>query len=217
MPASGDRARTRTLAYAVCLIAAPLAGLAAAAVAPARRHDSEEQLETIADNTGRFGLAVLLTLASLALLVVAVIALASRLDGRREGPVGAAFAFAGIVAASALTGIHWVDYHLAQLTARAVGVDLDERISSGSAYLLLTLVALGVSVGLIVLVAGLYRARELSPLFTGAVCAGAVLVPVGHIALEGGWARALQLVGYALLAVGLGGVGRGLLAEPSAD
>jgi hypothetical protein len=202
------------------MLAAPLLGFVAVAVAPEERTNAAEQLALVADSPARLGIGVLLSLVSLALLVVAVLGLVDVL-GRAEtayGSTGGVLALFGIVAAAALTGMHWIDYHLAKVPERDVAVDLESRITSGAAFALLSAVALATSVGLLVLAAGLLRRGAVGSWAPVAISAGAVLVPVGHLAAEGSAGKGLQLAGYAAFVAGLGAVGlfvvRGVAEHP---
>jgi len=190
------------------MVAAPVVGFMAIAIAPDERSNGAEQLETIADSPARFGFGVLLSLVSLALLVLAVIGLVRLLgaEASRYGSAGGTLALFGIVAAAALTGIHWVDYHLAKFPGRVVAIDLETRITSGGAFVLLSVIALATSLGLIVLAAGLFRRRVVAAWAPLALAVGAALVPIGHLAAEGGAGKAIQLVGYAALVAGFGAV-----------
>jgi hypothetical protein len=205
MVTDGDTRRVRP-AGLVSLVAAPLLAFIAAAIAPTLSDDAAERLNDVAEHTTRFGVSVLLTLAALAVFLVAAVALARAVRAQ----VAAVLAFVGVVAAAALTGINWVDYHLAKLPERPVGVDLEDRITSGAAYTLLEVAALAITVAVVLYAAGLMRRGAAGAATAGAIALGAVLVPIGGFLFEDASARALLLVGYGLLTVGFAVVARGL-------
>jgi hypothetical protein len=198
---------------AVSLILAPLLLLLAFAGHPADASTGADELRVVVAQTDRWNLVHLLFLLSMALFILAAVALLGQLrsGGAWYGLVGVALTVLGAVSFSGLFG--------AELAMGAMaGVPTDQRgglapgfaaIAQMQGPLAITYLGLGLPLGLVTFAVGLFRAR-VAPRWAG------VAVAVAACALVGGlFDNAVGAAGAALLLLGLGTVGLHLFSRPS--
>lgn len=194
------------------LILAPLAGLVGVIASPGLDSNELEWIANLAAGTDRAWIGSLLGLASVALGVFAVLALAHLLRERAPeyGDVGGAMALIGLVLATVYFGMVAMANEMARsAVAEATSAQLvNDALTSplGVASLFGSLLF---PVGLIVLAVGLYRAQA-APM-PSAVGLGlfAVAAAVGYLAFS----TPLLVAGFAVLTAALAPLGWQVLRE----
>jgi hypothetical protein len=201
----------KTLAGA-CMVVAPLVLLAAMVIHPASDMDEATQVATIADNLDAWYLAHLLALVSIALMVPAVLGLMHMLREREVafGHVGAGLAMLGLLAFTGIVAMELVLWQMAAGGDSREAVAVLERLNETAGIVVPFLfVSFGFSLGVACLAIGLYRARAVQSWMAVSVAGGAVLFGFA-MASAMNW---LAIVAAAFLVVGLGAIGRMVLAE----
>jgi hypothetical protein len=203
----------RTVA-GTCLIAAPLAGLAGTLIGPESETDAADQLAAIADNQDAFVITTVIGMVALVLLLPAVLGLLHLLRDRAValGHLGGSLALVGIVGLAALQGLGVV---LAETVTgdaeREQMVELVERVEDNAGFIVVLLMFLvGLNLGLILLAAAPWRA-QVAPAWVALAVVASVIV------LFLGTDKILGAIGFALLAVAFGWVGRAVLARSDDD
>lgn len=194
------------------LILAPLVGLIGAIVSPALDSDEQDWIGNLSAATDRAWTGSILGVASLALGVFAVLALAHMLRERAPeyGDIGGAMALIGMVLATIYFGMVAMANEMAR-SALAEGTAaqlVNDALTSpiGVASLIGALLFPG---GLLVLAVGLYRAQA-APVMT-AIGLGlfAVAMPVGYLAFS----TPVLVAGFAILFAALAPLGWAVLRE----
>ncbi|MEA2365876.1 MAG: hypothetical protein QOI32_1388 [Thermoleophilaceae bacterium] len=201
----------KTLAGA-CMVVAPLVLLAAMVIHPASDMDEATQVATIADNLDAWYLAHLLALVSIALMVPAVLGLMHMLREREVafGHVGGGLAMLGLLAFTGIVAMELVLWQMAAGGDSREAVAVLERLNETAGIVVPFLfVSFGFSLGVACLAIGLYRARAVQSWMAVSVAGGAVLFGFA-MASAMNW---LAIVAAAFLVVGLGAIGRMVLAE----
>lgn len=201
-------------AAAVSLIAAPLLGLPTSQIWPDNPIDPADRLGVIAENSGRYVAANLMTVLMIVLFVPAILGLVHLLRGRkpRLSHVGGALAGLGIVGWSGVTALTSIEVEMAKAADRAAMVDLAERFqSSVGPAVFLVMFLLGLFVGLIVLAIGLWRAGLVRAWVPIAVVAAVVIDVVASTE------QLAVAVVWGLLTAALGSVGLRVLRMSNAD
>ncbi|MEA2407204.1 MAG: hypothetical protein QOE69_1323 [Thermoleophilaceae bacterium] len=201
----------KTLAGA-CMVVAPLVLLAAMVIHPASDMDEATQVATIADNLDAWYLAHLLALISIALMVPAVLGLMHMLREREVafGHVGGGLAMLGLLAFTGIVAMELVLWQMAAGGDSREAVAVLERLNETAGIVVPFLfVSFGFSLGVACLAIGLYRARAVQSWMAVSVAGGAVLFGFA-MASAMNW---LAIVAAAFLVVGLGAIGRMVLAE----
>lgn len=201
----------KTLAGA-CMVVAPLVLLAAMVIHPASDMDEATQVATIANNLDAWYLAHLLALVSIALMVPAVLGLMHMLREREVafGHVGGGLAMLGLLAFTGIVAMELVLWQMAAGGDSREAVAVLERLNETAGIVVPFLfVSFGFSLGVACLAIGLYRARAVQSWMAVSVAGGAVLFGFA-MASAMNW---LAIVAAAFLVVGLGAIGRMVLAE----
>lgn len=212
-----DKSRFRRLAGALCLVLGPALLLAASIVVP-WTGDAEpaEYLRITGENVTATQVGGLLALVAFLALIPATLAV-MRVLGRRApllGLTGGALAVAGWAC-----GMLWVvsDQIFIGLAEReSVRDEAAAALDASSAWVIDVMFVLflaGIVLGVILLGVGLWRARVVPRWAAAAVALGGLLGPVAHAADS----KALDLVGTALLLVGLATVARLVWSLPDRD
>jgi MFS family permease len=209
-----DASHFRRTVAGTCLIAAPLAGLTGTVIGAESETDAAEQLAAIADNQEAFVIGTIVGIVALVLLLPAVLGLLHLLRDRAValGHLGGALALVGIVGLAALQGVGLV---LAETVTgdgeREQMVSLVERVEDSTGFIVVLLMFLvGLNIGLILLAAALWRARVAPAWVTLALAASVIVLFLGSD-------KVLGAIGFALLALAFGWVGRAVLAQPDDD
>jgi hypothetical protein len=194
------------------MVVAPLVLLAAMVIHPASDMDEATQVATIADNLDAWYLAHLLALVSIALMVPAVLGLMHMLREREVafGHVGGGLAMLGLLAFTGIVAMELVLWQMAAGGDSREAVAVLERLNETAGIVVPFLfVSFGFSLGVACLAIGLYRARAVQSWMAVSVAGGAVLFGFA-MASAMNW---LAIVAAAFLVVGLGAIGRMVLAE----
>jgi hypothetical protein len=198
--------RRLTLIAASCLVLAPVVALASTALAPTMSDDASAQLKADAAHHGSAVASVVLEIATVPLLVVAVLALTA-LTAKGSpawARVGGALGLFGVLDLLFIGAVSAVQLEMVTGGAeRSQMVALTERIQHsaiGAAEPLTVVLA----AGLVILADGLRRAKRISSAAAAAIALGAVLEPVGFAT----GTRAVAILAFLLLLAGFGAVAR---------
>lgn len=190
-----------------CLVAAPLLAIVSTLLQPSMKDDGgTAQLSAMATHHGRGVASLALQLATVATLVVAVLALASLASRRLPGwsAIGAALAIVGLLDllfTAALTAV--------QLEMVTPGMDrgqmlaLSHRMTHGALGVTGPLTVL-LAAGLVVLAAALRNSGKLGTSASVAIALGGILQPIGFAA----GVRALAVLSFVLLLAGFAAAAR---------
>ena len=195
------------------LILGPIIGLAGVLVSPAMDSDELDWVANLAAGTDRAWTGTILGVASVALGVFAVLALAHMLRERAPeyGDLGGALAIIGLVLTTMFFGIvamanEMARSAIADTTAAQV---LNDALTSPVAVAAL-IGALVFPVGLIVLAVGLYRAEAAPALSAIGLGLFAVAAAVGYLAFS----TPLLVAGFVVLTAALAPMGWQVMREP---
>jgi hypothetical protein len=211
-----DAHHFRKTVAGICMVLAPLVLLAGVVIHPEMDTDSGAQLTVIAGDPDQWYLAHLLILFAIVLAVPAVLGLMHMLREREVafGHLGGGLGLLGLLA---LTGIIAVDGFVGWQAAsgdHAEMTALFERMNETAGFVIpFYVVSVAFGLGLICLAIGLYKARVVQSWMALFVTAAAVLLTIGGPAAIN-W---MMIVGAAFLFVGLGSMGRMVLAESDED
>lgn len=198
----------RTLA-GLSLIVAPLLLLAASIIGPDLSDETAERLQEIADNEGAYIAGGYLFLAAPFALIPGLIGLMRVLRGRRVtvGQVGAGLILIGGTATIAFFGFGVFEFEAAQpgLDAGQMAQLSDNVDDSGLLVPLIVLFIGGLVLGSVLLAIGLWRQRAAPAWAALALGLSAIVNFLGE-------EKAISVIAFALLLIGLGPVGIRLLS-----
>src|SRR5919106_1264918 len=201
----------------MCMIAAPLLLLVGMVIHPERKTDEAEQLAIVNANLDEWFVSHLFVLAAFVLAVPAVLGLMHMLREREVawGHIGGGLAVLGLLA---LVGLVTIDglvlWQMASAGEAAVMTALYESFTdTAGLFIPLFLLSFAFAAGTVVLAMGLVRARAVQAWMAAFVAIGVICLAIANPAAVG-W---LAIVGAAFLFVGLGSVGRLVLAESDED
>jgi hypothetical protein len=207
-----DAHHSRKMVAGACMVVAPLVLLVAMVIHPASDMDEATQVATIADNLDAWYVAHLLALASIAVMVPALLGLMHMLRERQVafGHVGGGLAMLGLLAFSGIVAMELVLWQMAAGGSTREAVSLLERLNETAGIVIpFVLVSFGFALGMACLAVGLYRARAVQSWMAVSVAVGAILFGFA-VATAMNW---LAIVAAAFLVVGLGAIGRMVLRE----
>lgn len=201
------------------MILAPLLLLVTAVVSPANKDDAAAQLAVVARSQTRWFYSDLLVLIAVVLLIPAILGLMHLLRGRGAafGHVGGALALLGVAAVATQSGFGFIEWQMVKGAAdRTQMAALLSRTEDSSVAVPIVLASGLLSLGFIVLAAGVARAGTGPRWAAALLAAAAVAVDVGYTITSGPLvivAGALTLVAFVALArpvlvEGLGGRSR---------
>ena len=201
----------------LCMMAAPLLILIGMVVHPERKSDEGAQLAVAAANLDQWFVAHALLLAGIVLAAPAVLGLMHMLREREVawGHIGGGLAMLGLFALTGLVAIDGlVVWQMAASGDSATMTALYERFTdTAGIFIPVYLLSFAFALGMIGLCMGLYMARAVQVWMAAFIEIGVVCLAIsGPVA--SGW---LAIVGAAFLFVGLGSVGRMVLAESDED
>jgi len=208
---SHDPHRFRKTVAGACMMAAPALGLVGFIVSPGLDSEARGQLATVAAHRDQWFISETLVLASLVLLVPAILGLMHMLREREAGlgHLGGGLAMIGTLAAVGSSAIAFVVWQMA-----AGDADLLNRVNDTTGtFVLFTLAVFALPAGLVLLAFGLVRAHAVQRNLAACVAVGAIVAAVGFAAATM-W---MLIAGYALLMVGLGLIGHMVLGETVED
>ncbi len=196
----------------ICMVVAPLLLLIALIVHPETGTSERSIVAAAAGDPDAWYAAHAVALASLALAVPATLGLMHMLRERAVawGHVGGGLTLLGLMAFVGIVAVDGFVGWQAGSGDRAEMVALLERLYESAGYLVpFVVMSFGFVLGMLALVAGLLRAQAVSPITAGCIAVGALLLTIaGPTASE--W---VGIAGAAVFAIGLGTVGRTVLAE----
>jgi hypothetical protein len=199
-----------------CMVAGPLAALAAFIVSPAFHSGSGAQVAEVARHQDRFLLSMFLSLAAVTLVIGGSLGLMHMLRERMVGygNVGGTFTLIGLIATVAQFGASMMLWSMVRDGVQPADVTAWHSVTHDAATVipLLAIPWLAV-VGFAVLAMGLYRAHAVDWWMSAMLAIGAL-----GITLAGPLASiAVGIVGAALFLVGMGSIGLIVLRESDAD
>jgi hypothetical protein len=208
-----DAANFRRTLAGLCLIAAPLAGLAATVVHPPAALDIGERLTMVAEYPTRFLASNLLAVLVQILLVPALLGLLHLLKGRGVvlGHIGGGLALAGVFGYMGVLATEFVVLEMAA-GGRQEMIALAERVYGSVGFgIFLLMFLLGLLLGFIILSVALWRAR-IAPIWAAAcIAVGSVLDFVASTS------TLAVVLTWILFLIGLGWVGLKLLGMSDED
>jgi len=202
-PAALERSHARPALGPIALALAPLALLAGNLIGAESSSDEAERMRAMAADPAGEQAKILLFLAATTLLLVGTAAMVSRLGdrGARLGRIGAALVVPGLVAFAGLVTTWLYDLGLATTLPAAEAADISASAgTTGAAAVVLVVGLLAMPIGLVTVVAALWRAGVTAIWAPALVLAGFVVLGLVHNQLGG-------LAGDLLLVAGLARVG----------
>lgn len=197
----------------MCMMAAPLAVLVGMIVHPERKTDEGQQLAIAAANLDQWFVAHAFVLAGIVLAAPAVLGLMHMLREREVawGHIGGGLAMLGLFALTGLVAIDGlVVWQMAASGDSATMTALFQRfMDTAGIFIPVYLLSFAFALGMVVLCMGLYMARAVQAWMAAFVAIGVVCLAISGPAASG----LLAILGAAFLFVGLGSVGRLVLAE----
>lgn len=203
----------RRIAAGVSLILGPLLLLAANVVSPAMRTSNVEQLRIVARQPDRQYVSALLALLAIGLLVPAVFGLRDLLRPThpRLGLIGAWTAIVGLIATTCSLGLGLLEWQMVKgHLDRASMVALLDQLEGSRGMAVVFFAGVLVSVGLLLLAAGLAASRSAPRWMPALAAAGTVGVEVGFTINN----LPVAIVASGAMVVGLAGLGRRVLTGP---
>jgi hypothetical protein len=211
-----DSHHFRRMVAGCCMVAGPLAVLAAFVVSPAIHTNAGKQMVTFAGHPDRLLISTLLSLVAVALVVGATLGLMHMLRDRMTayGHAGGIMALLGLLSYAAFAGASLLAWQMVGDGVQATDVVAWHGLMHATA----TLVAFAVvgwigTVGFIVLAAGLWRAKVVDWWMAAAIAVGNVGIALAT-PLE---SVAVGIAGAAVFLVGLGATGMMVLRETDAE
>jgi hypothetical protein len=208
-----DAHHFRKTVAGICMVLAPVLFLAASIVAPSSDNDAAAILSATAEHVDRFYIATVLAIAGAVFLLPALLGLMHMLREKQVafGHVGGGLALLGNLMIMLLLGGSLMQWQMVRGGAdRIEMVALMDRFTDTAGSALFLFFTLTLTVGVIVLAAGLYRARAVHWSTAGALAMGAVLLQIAFfVGNTAGW----YIVASAVLLVGFATVGRTVLME----
>jgi hypothetical protein len=209
-----DAHHFRKLVAGMCMLAAPALVLVSAIVSPKLSTNGATQLRYAGAHLDRWYLTQVIAMASLVLLVPAILGLVHMLRERQVaiGHVGGGLALVGVMAATAMTGAAFMMWQMAEPSrdAAQMGAVVHDFIHTTGTVVPLFIPTIGIALGFIALAYGLFRARAVHWMSALLMAAGAVALDVG---LGPAASNVLSIAGGAAFTIGLGSIGWTVLTE----
>ncbi|MDQ4040299.1 MAG: hypothetical protein M3141_00950 [Actinomycetota bacterium] len=217
MPKLADAHHFRKIVAGTCMILAPALFLVSAILAPSSDNDAGAILGAVADHPDRFYISTVIGIAGSVLLVPALLGLMHMLREREVafGHVGGGLALLGAVVSMLFWGMALMQWQMVRGTGdRAEMTALLDRYMDTAGTAVFFFFGLALTIGLIVLALGLWRASAVHWSTAGALALGAVVLQIAFfVGTEAAWfvaATAILLVAFAT-------VGRMVLTESDED
>ena len=211
-----DAQRFRRLVAGWCMVLAPLVLLVGMILHPDGDRDAAAQLAIVREDADRWFGAHLLVLIAIPLMLAAVLGLMHMLREREAalGHMGGGLAALGLLALTGLVAIELVQWQAASSASADAMAGLFDRLDETAGIVVpFYVTALGFVVGLVLLAAGLYRARAVHSWMAVFLVVAAVMFVLQFATA----ATAFGILGAAFLLIGLGSVGRMVLGESDED
>jgi hypothetical protein len=207
----------RKMVAGLCMVLSPLFLLASVIVHPRTEPEAGGQLAIVAANQDTWYIAHLLALVSLLLAIPVVLGFMHMLREREVayGHVGGALALLGVVAWTGLIAMEFVVWQMVKADADPAQMSaLLERVNEATGIVLpFFVMGIALALGLIVLAAGLYRARAVPTWSAALVAVGIVALYVGVLMMS----QPLAIIGAAVLLVGEAAIGMLVLGETDSE
>jgi hypothetical protein len=207
----------RKMVAGLCMVLSPLFLLASVIVHPRTEPEAGGQLAIVAANQDTWYIAHLLALVSLLLAIPVVLGFMHMLREREVayGHVGGALALLGVVAWTGLIAMEFVVWQMVKADADPAQMSaLLERVNEATGIVLpFFVMGIALALGLIVLAAGLYRARAVPTWSAALVAVGIVALYVGVLMMS----QPLAIIGTAVLLVGEAAIGMLVLGETDSE
>jgi hypothetical protein len=207
----------RKMVAGLCMVLSPLFLLASVIVHPRTEPEAGGQLAIVAANQDAWYVAHLLALVSLLLAIPVVLGFMHMLREREVayGHVGGALALLGVVAWTGLIAMEFVVWQMVKGDADPAQMSaLLERVNAATGIVLpFFVMGIALALGLIVLAAGLYRARAVHTWSAALVALGIVVLYVGVLMMS----QPLAIIGAAALLVGEAAIGMLVLGETDSE
>ena len=208
----------RKMVAGLCMVLFPLFLLASVIVHPRTEPEAGGQLAIVAANQDAWYIAHLLALVSLLLAIPAVLGFMHMLREREVayGHVGGALALLGVLAWTGLIAMEFVVWQMVKADADPAQMSaLLERVNEATGIVLpFFVMGIALALGLIVLAAGLYRARAVPTWSAALVGVGIVVLYAGGVLAT---SPALTIIGAAVLLVGEAAIGMLVLGETDSE
>ena len=212
-----DAHHFRKLVAGACMVLSPLFLVIAMVIHPETKSDEAAQIAVIADNLDAWYIAHLLTFAAVVLAVPAVLGLMHMLREREVawGHIGGGLALLGLMAFTGLLAIDgFVGWQMAADGSRAEMAALLERLyDTAGVAIPFYVMSFAFTIGIVCLAFGLYQAKAMQSWMAVFLALGVLLLAASSFG-ELNW---IAIVGAAFLLVGLGSIGRMVLAESDED
>jgi uncharacterized membrane protein len=207
-----DAHHFRKTVAGACMILAPACFVASAIVAPSSDNNATAIINATAAHQDRFYISTVLLIVGAVLLLPALLGLMHLLRERQVavGHVGGALALVGNLMLMLVAGISLVQWQMVRGGGRGDMIALFHRLTHTTETQVFFFLILGLTVGLVVLAYGLYRAHAVNWATAMALAVGAVVLQVAAFV---GNTSAWYIVGSAILFVSLGSIGRMVLME----
>jgi hypothetical protein len=207
----------RKMVAGLCMVLSPLFLLASVIVHPRTEPEAGGQLAIVAANQDAWYVAHVLALVSLLLAIPVVLGFMHMLREREVayGHVGGALALLGVVAWTGLIAMEFVVWQMVKGDADPAQMSaLLERVNAATGIVLpFFVMGIALALGLIVLAAGLYRARAVHTWSAALVAVGIVVLYVGVLMMS----QPLAIIGAAALLVGEAAIGMLVLGETDSE
>ena len=195
-----------------CMVVAPLLLLVSVVIHPETGTEASSTIAAAAENPDAWYIAHLLALISLVLAVPAVLGLMHMLREREVamGHLGGGLGLLGILAFVGIVALDGFAGWQAAVGDRAEMVALFDRLyETAGVAIPFYAMSFAFTLGMLFLAYGLYRARFVQPWMAMFLGISAILLAVGFVTAG----ELVTIAGAAFLLVGLGSIGRMVLAE----
>jgi hypothetical protein len=207
----------RKMVAGLCMVLSPLFLLAAVVIHPGSEASPSAQLGIVAANQDTWYLAHVLALVALVLAVPAVLGFMHMLREREVafGHLGGALALLGILAWTGLTAMELVVWQMVKGGADMAQMSaLLERMNEATGIVVpFFAIGFALAIGLVVLAAGLFRARAIPTWAATCLAVGVVVLYAGILAMS----LPVSIVGAAVLLVGEAASGMLVLGETDSE
>ena len=217
MFALNDAHHFRKTVAGLAMVLAPLLFLASAIVSASSDDDAAAMLAATAEHPDRFYISTVLAIAGTVLLLPAVLGLMHMLRERQAalGHLGGGLALLGTLFLMLFSGVELMRWQMVRGGAdRAEMVALLDRWMDTTGTAILYGFALALTLGLLALALGLYRARAVHWSTAGALALGAIVLTVAFALVS---VSAWFIVAAAILVVPFATIGRMVLLETDED
>jgi uncharacterized membrane protein len=213
MSTLSDAHHFRKTVAGICMFLAPALFLVSAILAPSSKNNAGDILNAVAANPDRFYQSTVVGIVATVLLVPALLGLMHMLREREValGHLGGGLALLGSLVLMLFWGVALMQWQMVRGAGdRTQMTSLLDRFMHTTGTQVFLFLGLALTIGLVVLALGLWRARAVHWSIAGALAAGAVVLQAGFFV---GNEAAYYIVASAILFVALATIGRMVLTE----